>query len=84
MNAYCGNLKFALQGIAIQSFDIMNFVDVIPALCIKRPCGQSVEHEGIIRIGGMSYSDVLLRAHGMPIDVELKTTPSQTALGNSQ
>ena len=84
MNTDCGYLESALQGITIQSFDVMNLVHIVPALRVKRPCSQSVEHERIIRIGRMSYSDVLLRAHGMPIGVELKTTPSQTVRGNSQ
>ena len=84
MNADCGYLESALQGIPVQSFNVMNLMHVVPALRIKCPCSQSVEHERIIRIRGMSYSDVLLRAHGLPIGVELKTTPSETVRGNSQ
>ena len=84
MNADCGYLKSALQRVAVQSFDVMDLMDVIPALRINPACSQGVEHEGIIRIRGMPNSDVLLRAHGMPIGVELKTTPSRTVRGNSQ
>jgi len=64
MNADGGHFKLALQRPAIERLDVLQFVDEFQVAGIDLTVGESVKHEGIIRIGAVTDADDLAGVGG--------------------